>query len=289
MAVLRAIAAWFDRRRRLIALALAGWVALVVVGAGRAPDSEEWLSVPDLGNVVLVILGLSAGLGIGLILFLRPQAPPGVGSRRTWSLRALVLAAAAATLLAIWFGPAEDGFEDLSAEPEPAPAATEVEVGGDGGSTGRTPTSDIVTLLLVILVAGAVLMRIRRQAPPAAADIEGFDIELAEELAPAVTAATLHLRDEAEPRMAVLAAYAGLESALAARGQPRDPAETPAEHMARVLAAVPVLADPAVRLSHLYELARFSDHAITDDDRDRAATDLRHARNALGTPVGNTS
>ena len=35
MATIRAIATWFDARRRLVALVLSGWVALIVIGAGE--------------------------------------------------------------------------------------------------------------------------------------------------------------------------------------------------------------------------------------------------------------
>ena len=83
--------------------------------------------------------------------------------------------------------------------------------------------------------------------------------------------------------MAVLAAYASLERALAERDRPRHPAETPTEHLARVLAAFPMVASPAVRLGQLYEVARFSDHPITNNDRNRAGEALARARRALVT------
>jgi hypothetical protein len=86
-----------------------------------------------------------------------------------------------------------------------------------------------------------------------------------------------------------LAAYASLERALTERGHGRDPAETPTEHLARVLADDPGLAPPAIQLGALYELARFSDREITIDDQHRAAESLDRARHRLATPVHRSS
>jgi len=144
-------------------------------------------------------------------------------------------------------------------------------------------------LLLVFVIVGAVLLRSRRRSIRATTGVADQASELLDEdLAAAIDEATDHLQFTADPRVAVLASYASLERAFAERGWRRQPAETPTEYLARVLAAVPLLAAPAVQLGLLYELARFSDHPITDDDRHRAAGALALARSTLVTMTGDS-
>jgi hypothetical protein len=51
--------------------------------------------------------------------------------------------------------------------------------------------------------------------------------------------------------------------------------------MARALAVIPTVAGPATGLGALYELARFSDHPISEADSRRAAAALDEARGSL--------
>jgi hypothetical protein len=51
--------------------------------------------------------------------------------------------------------------------------------------------------------------------------------------------------------------------------------------MARVLADIPVLAIPAMRLGNLYQVARFSREVITEEQRHDAARALDQARDSL--------
>jgi hypothetical protein len=86
------------------------------------------------------------------------------------------------------------------------------------------------------------------------------------------------LEGEPDPRRAVIAAWARMERGLAAAGLPRHPAEAPFEYAGRVLEAA--LARPASvhRLTGLFERAKFSRHAIGDEDRDEAIAALRAVR-----------
>ena len=88
-----------------------------------------------------------------------------------------------------------------------------------------------------------------------------------------------------DPRLAVMVAYAGLESALADLGQARDPAETPTEYMGRVLSQLRIDPSPLIKLAGLYEVARFSDHAVSVDDQLEAAASLHRVRQALAAMV----
>ena len=58
MAMMRAIAAWFTVRRRVVTAFLLGWVVLVIIGAGRSPPAGQLIVVPDLGNVFLTAFGV---------------------------------------------------------------------------------------------------------------------------------------------------------------------------------------------------------------------------------------
>jgi len=78
-----------------------------------------------------------------------------------------------------------------------------------------------------------------------------------------------------EPRNAIVAAWLSLETAAAATGLPRDPAETSTEYTARVIGTWAVDRDRLADLAALYREARFSVHDLGEDHRDRAVADLR--------------
>jgi hypothetical protein len=77
-------------------------------------------------------------------------------------------------------------------------------------------------------------------------------------------------RAEADPRTAIVRAYARFEHALAAAHAPRSPWQTPAEFMRSTLARLPVPAPPVRQLTALFELARFSDRPLGAEAREAA-------------------
>jgi hypothetical protein len=89
------------------------------------------------------------------------------------------------------------------------------------------------------------------------------------------------LRAEPDPRRAVIAAYARLESALASSGLPRRPAETPEEYVVRILDALDVPRGPVRELTDLYERAKFSQHTVDERMRERAIAALVRIRDEL--------
>jgi hypothetical protein len=287
MATIRAIATWFDARRRVVALVLSGWVVLVVIGAGEAANNGESLALPDLSGVLVAVGALFAFLGLALLVYSRPKGQPGLGREGTLSVRALIFVAVIVVLLATMSDPQEAAEDEATAKPEPVLTTPEETVGVADDPSGETNETDIMVLVLIAVVAGAVLLRGRRPTASARRRDE-HDLALDVDIAPVIDDVTQQLRFGTEPRMAVLAAYASLERALADRGHHRDPAETPTEHLGRVFAAVPMLTGPAVRLGELYELARFSDHPISAADREGAADELARARLALVTSAGDT-
>ena len=288
MATMRAIAAWFTARRRVVTAFLLGWVVLVIVGAGRASDADQLILLPDLGNVLLTALGVYAVLAFVMLLFLRPT-PTRARSRATRGIRTLLLVTILLVALAIVFPPTELSEEESPPQPEGAvtqQAADAAEV--EDEQPGATST-DVAALALILLIVVAVLVRSRRRTGSSGTNVEDVPDEAAEaDISLAFKQATDHLQFESDPRKAVMVAYASLERALVERGYLRDPAQTPTEYLASVLAAMPALAGPAVRLGHLYELARFSDKPITNDDRDRAVDALARVRHDLASSIGVT-
>jgi len=217
-----------------------------------------------------------------LIAYLRPNRYRARhGSRPRLSLLSLLFLTTVVVLVALAIGPQEAPEEQIL--PELPTASTSQQEGtrltGERSVDGQG--SDIAALLLIFVIAGALLVRsARRTAPPSRQQV-GSDEMREANLGPAIDEATRQLQMGSEPRMAVMAAYASLERALAELGHDRHPADTPTEHLARALAAVPAVAAPSVRLGHLYELARFSAQPITEADRVRAAESLAQARRTL--------
>jgi hypothetical protein len=83
------------------------------------------------------------------------------------------------------------------------------------------------------------------------------------------------LESERDPRRAVQRAYARMEETLGAIELSRARDETPTEFTARVLRVLGVSAAAASDLTDLFEIARFSDHPLGEDDRRRAIASVR--------------
>jgi hypothetical protein len=90
------------------------------------------------------------------------------------------------------------------------------------------------------------------------------------------------LRQDSDPRRAVIAAYARMERGLAARGLNRDPADTPLEYLSHILAAHQVSELAASRLTELFEQAKFSDHVVDEEIRREAIGALEAVKAELG-------
>jgi hypothetical protein len=135
-----------------------------------------------------------------------------------------------------------------------------------------------VAVVVALVVGGAVAFLVaerRRRGPVRPAE------DLAEQIAAVLDDTLDDLRAEADPRRAVIAAYARLERVLGAYGVPRDPALTPGEYVGRVLAALDV-GEPAVqRLTGLFAEAKFSTHEIDAGMKDEAIDALVTVRDDL--------
>jgi hypothetical protein len=89
----------------------------------------------------------------------------------------------------------------------------------------------------------------------------------------------------ADPRTAVLAAYARMEAALAGAGLARRASEAPREYLSRLEDGLGGGRAPATRLTGLFERARFSTHPIGEDVRSDALDALAALRADLERPA----
>jgi len=109
---------------------------------------------------------------------------------------------------------------------------------------------------------------------------------LARPLEVAVEESLAALRSDADPRRAIVRCYARFERAASASGVAREPWLTPMEFMREAIVRLPVPGGAVPTLTGLFELARFSDHALGTRDRDRAIEALGAIRSALDAKGG---
>lgn len=132
-----------------------------------------------------------------------------------------------------------------------------------GSSGGGIPAGPWIALALGLLVLAVLIgvgvqsWRTRRTTMAVETVPAGPD-----PLALAVEAALFDLENEADPRRAVIKAYASTESVLREHGLPRRPAEAPLEYLDRVLRDLGAGAAAVDRLTRLFEHAAFSPHDV---------------------------
>jgi len=100
-------------------------------------------------------------------------------------------------------------------------------------------------------------------------------------LATAVEESLDDLRREADARTAIIKCYRRFENVLAAAQLARPPWQTPVEFMRAALHRLPLPATPVANLTRLFEIARFSHHAVGPAEREGAWQSLLEVREAL--------
>lgn len=131
--------------------------------------------------------------------------------------------------------------------------------------------------ILGTLVAGVLLFVVGVSARPR----RGEERTLPSAAESAVTAALIDLDTIADPRLAIIAAYQGMEQRLAEAGLPRAAPEAPREYLGRVASALQVDPTPLGTLTTLFEAAKFSLRQLDDAARQRAITALRALQGQL--------
>jgi hypothetical protein len=131
------------------------------------------------------------------------------------------------------------------------------------------------------LVAGVVtVLRHRRPAAPAVE--EPAPDPAPEPLAEALAAGAQALRENPDPRTAIIGCYAAMEHSLAEAGSSVVAADTPAEVLARATTDGLVRSAWAGTLTGLFRRARYSSHPMTEADRTTAMNALAQVRADLG-------
>jgi hypothetical protein len=142
-----------------------------------------------------------------------------------------------------------------------------------------------LSMLAVVIIGCACLVIVGNE--PWAALAEWFrrpakrKLALIKALNAAVAAGMRDLEQGSDPRQAVIACYRRCEAIVAARRRHRYPAETAREFVSDALAALQLPQGAIRSLLQVFERARFSDHVITDRDRDLAMTALADIRATL--------
>lgn len=133
----------------------------------------------------------------------------------------------------------------------------------------------VILGLLLAVAAGVMIAVMRSRREPRTRP------ETAEALAAALDESLDDLRTDPDLRRAIIAAYARMETALAAAGIPRHPAEAPLEYVERALLSLDTSAEAVRRLTELFEWARFSHHEPEPSMRDDAVDALIAVRDEL--------
>ena len=271
-----------------VALALAGLLALVAVvaaghrtGSGRGGrPSQAFFDYLLSGFLVFMAVG-----SVALVYLLWQERDEGLGApdpatrrRKTIVTVSLILAFALALVLArdLGFRPSSVFHHTvlhrlLSHQQRPKT----VKPLPQGSSHFRWVAAALVGafFLAVVLLAAWIKAHDRLRAEDRR--------EAAEEVAAALDDSVDDLRAEPDARRAIIAAYARMERALGAVGVRREPSEAPLEYLVRALEGLRASGVSVRRLTELFRVAKFSDHALGTEDKERAIDALVTVRDEL--------
>jgi hypothetical protein len=267
----------------LVVLALVSIVGIAARGSTPAGSDSSTPPADTLLDTIFSLLLVLGVVWVALAFFslARWREHEFTAPRRRNDLRAI------ATLLAFGFALAlyirERGWH-LSFDPqqvpldrgEGGPAPPGIDAGPDPGYQFEFAWLPMVAALFLAALGTAAFLLANRRANPSSAKAE-----LAAELALTLDLTLDDLRAEADPRRAVIAAYARLERVLAAHGEPREDADTPEEHLARVLGHLDVDPRAVRRLVDLFVRAKFSQHEVDATMKDEAIGALERVRDEL--------
>ncbi len=271
----------------LLVLILTAIVAIAAAGSTPSGSGRSTSPSDALLDTVfsLMIVALVVGLGVVVYAFLHWREIEWSEPRRQYGLRSLAAFLAFAFALVLYvrarglhlaFDPEQTPL-DRGQNGAPPPG---LDAGSDPGYTFAFAWLPVLAVLVLaaIGVAAFVLSARRRRPSPREAT-------LATELASALDLSLDDLRAEADPRRAVIAAYARLERVLAAHGEARRAADTPEEHVSRVLSHLAVDPRAVRRLADLFVQAKFSPHEVDDRMKGDAIRALEQVRDELRAAV----
>jgi hypothetical protein len=246
-------------------------------GGAAAPSLPTWplLFVVGVGLVVSAALGLAV---LGPIMRVR-AGQSGRSALRAGPLTLSLSLLVPAAIIALYTTQGTTGERKVIGQPAPA---SHNKLAGNPGERGADHTAAVAALTAgigagVVGFAGLALVRARRRR-------EG-EIEPRATVAAGARDAAAAAAIPADPRAAVLAAYARMETALASVGLARRPSDAPREYLARLEAGLGGGRAPAARLTELFERARFSPHPVGEESRAEAIGALETLRMELEAPA----
>ena len=164
--------------------------------------------------------------------------------------------------------------------------------GAAGGGTAHGGTAhaggsswQVFALFAAVALTAAVVTALRRRRQGAPAIEEPAPDPAPEPLAVALAAGAQALREDPDPRTAIIGCYAAMERSLAEAGSPAVAADTPAEVLARATTGGLVRSTWAGTLTGLFRRARYSSHPMTEADRATAMNALTQVRADLGSTM----
>ena len=270
-------------------LAVAGAIVVLVAvvaiaSSGSVPSDAVAQRRPSDGvldtfiSLVLVVMAVSAVVSVVLLSFFGRQvgdtAPPARGG---WVRNIVVLVVAIGLIALIARGQmAREGDGPQIVQPDPGGVGDPDQLPNQGYEPEFAvwPVVGVTVLALIALAAWWLSYRGRRS-------LQDDPATPAEALADVLAATLDDLRAEADPRRAVIRAYARMERSFAAVGLPRREAEAPEEYLGRVLADLPVSPPAASRLTKLFAWARFSPHDVRPEMKEEAIETLEQVQREL--------
>ncbi|MEO3759616.1 DUF4129 domain-containing protein [Mycobacterium sp. B14F4] len=292
-------------------MVLAGWALRGYVPGAPAPAER---ADPAEGNpaalaVVLVLLCASVAIiGFAIIVRMRsprparaaagkfPRGAVGTG-RPNWRFALIALAALVGWLLLVALlsrvadpGAVEpptstppDADSPVPAEGSPPPDAAE-----DPSDTNVISylIPPMLILMALVVVGAAVASRRQDRAPAPVLDVVAEPASTPAAATSLARAAEIGLAEigdlRREPREAIIACYAAMESELrrVPGAVPQD-FDTPTEVLARAVDSGALRADSATELVELFEEARFSPHVMSEAHRDAAVQVLHRVLTEL--------
>jgi hypothetical protein len=273
------------RRNRAAAAIAATVVLLLVVGASARAPLGGGAAAPSLPTwPLLVVAGAGLVAAGALLVAVGPNVwllgPP----RRGGIVRASPLTIATAVLVpvvifSVYFAPGTTGrhrtaprVPQFGTHGHRRPTPDEP---GKGQGNGAAALAAGIAAGVLGLGAFAVMRARRRENAPDPRSL------VADGARDAIDAIAI----PADPRAAVLAAYARMETALARAGLARRDSEAPREYLSRLEDGLGGGRAPAARLTGLFERARFSTHPIGEDVRSDALDALDALRADLEEPA----
>jgi hypothetical protein len=285
------------QRLRLAALGFAVAVLVALLALASRSSAVPSGEGPANAGPVIVIIHLVEIIGLAIeVLFILILIAVYLTSRRRppkedeeqiyhepphlhWAVKLLIVALPMLVLSGLLFALYRLLTTDQPLEPLPAGIAPQPPLFERGGFVDQVASNMGLgwwEVLIAVVLAGAAFIAILRvfRTPTSAPRLQPDSPQQARALATAIRAGLRDARLEPDPRRAVIAAYATMEQILAAQGFPRRAVEAPLEYMARLFAELDISGEAIRTLTDLFELARFSDHAISPAAKEQAISAL---------------